>query len=236
LLIFERMGYRRLYEDIIQQIIDNIEEKKLLIGDRLPPERDLAEQLGVSRSTLREAFRVLEQQDIIVTKPGGGRYIVGLPKQYDKQALLEDLEKAAIWDLLETRETLENRIVELACERATEQDLINIREAETFLTDSEKSSILALGDADYAFHLAVAEAAQNVVFTSFIRINLELLARIRAKTLHAPEQVAQLIREHQTIREAIEVRDKEAAKLAQTIHIRNIRKRMREAENISIKG
>jgi len=235
-LIFERMGYRRLYEDIIQQILNHIEEKKLLMGDRLPPERELAEQVGVSRSTLREAFRVLEQQGILVTKPGDGRYIVGLPKQYDKQIFLDDLEKAAIWDLLEARETLESRIVELACERATEQDLINIREAEALLANQGRSGAVPPVDADDVFHLAVAEAAQNVVFTSYIRINLELLARIRAKTLHSPDQVAQLMREHQAIREAIESRDKESAKLAQRIHLRNIKQRIKEAENLLIKG
>jgi len=137
----------------------------LLIGDRLPPERDLAKQLGVSRSTLREAFRVLEQQGIIVTKPGGGRYIVGLPKQYDKQALLEDLEKAAIWDLLETREMLENRIVELACERATEQDLINIREAETFKYEKlAREALLKLG-----FEKGYAITLQNYLMIGDVR-------------------------------------------------------------------
>jgi len=228
--MFERTSYRRLYEDVLQQIIRELENKKLRIGDRLPPERDLTKTIGVSRSTLREAFRVLEQQGIIETKPGDGRYIVGLPNLGNKQNLLESLENAAIWDLLEARETLEIKIVELACERASEQDLLNIREAEMLLSGENKSNIIYPVDADYAFHLAVAEAAQNVVFTSYIRINLELLARIRKKTLNSPERVEQLKREHQAIREAIEARDKEAAKLAQQLHLRNIRRRISEVE------
>jgi GntR family transcriptional repressor for pyruvate dehydrogenase complex len=221
------MEYRRLYEDIIQQVLNNLEGKKLCIGDKLPPERELAETIGVSRSTLREAFRVLEQQGIIETKPGDGRYIIGLPKKRGEQILLNDIEKIEIEDLLEARETLETRIVELACERATPEDLVSICEAEMLLINESKDRNWVPVDADYAFHLAVAEASHNVVFINYIRINLELLARIRERTLNSPKRRDQFINEHRAIREAIEARDREAAKLAQQIHLRNIRRRMK---------
>jgi len=230
-LTFERAGYRRLYQDIIQQIINKLEEKQLCIGDRLPSERELSEVIGVSRSTLREAFRVLEQQGIIVTKPGDGRYIAGLPKESDKLSIFEKFEKAAIWDLLEARETLETRIVELACDRATEEDLINIRDAEHLLDQGADINLSPL-DSDHAFHLAIAEASKNVMFSSFIQINLELLAKIREKTLYSNERIEQMAKEHRAIREAIEARDKESAKLAQQIHLRNIRRRIEEIKKI----
>lgn len=224
---FERTEYRRLYQDIIQQILKMLEENQLCIGDRLPSERELSEIIGVSRSTLREAFRVLEQQKIIETKPGDGRYIIGLPKENDKSSIFENLEKVAIWDLLEARETLETKIVELACERATEEDFMNIREAEGLLDNKTHLNVSPI-DSDHAFHLAIAEASKNVMFSSFIQINLELWAKIREKTLYSPDRTQQMVKEHREIREAIEARDKEGAKLAQQIHLRNIRRRIEE--------
>jgi GntR family transcriptional repressor for pyruvate dehydrogenase complex len=227
-LSFERTEYRRLYQDIIQQILNMLDKNQLRIGDRLPSERELSDVIGVSRSTLREAFRVLEQQGIIETKPGDGRYIVGLPKENEKLSIFEDLEKIEIWDLLEARETLETKIVELACERATEEDLKSIREAEGSINGNRLG--VSPEDSDLAFHLAIAAASKNVMFFSFIQINLELWAKIREKTLYMPDRVQQMVKEHRDIREAIEARDKEAAKLAQQIHLRNIRKRIEETK------
>ncbi|MEL7567931.1 MAG: FadR/GntR family transcriptional regulator [Dehalobacterium sp.] len=229
--MFSRTEYRRLYEDIIQQILKMLEEKQLQIGDRLPSERELSEVIGVSRSTLREAFRVLEQQRIIETKPGDGRYIIGLPKENDNLSIFENIEKVAIWDLLEARETLEAKIVELACERATEEDFINIREALDMLDQGNNLNVSPM-DSDHAFHLAIAEASKNVMFTSFIQINLELWAKIREKTIYSPDRLQQMIKEHKDIRDAIEARDKEGAKLAQQIHLRNIRKRIEEKSKV----
>lgn len=229
--MFERVPNRRMYEDIIQQILTKIDENAIVVGDRLPPEREFAEIVGVSRGTLREAFRVLEQQGIIETKSGRGRFIAKLPKQHDDtEAMLERLEHVAMFDLLEARETLEQRIAELACERATAQDLLNIREVLGLLEADNQTETSSPVDLDHAFHLAIAEAAHNNVFASYIQLSLELLSRIRRKTLSSPERVAEFKSEHTLIVEALEKRDKNMARTAVCKHLANISRRIEEMD------
>src|SRR4051794_2065706 len=119
---FTTVRSERLYEKIIQQLIQLIEEGKLKPGDRLPPERKLAENLGCSRTSLREACRVLESEGIIISKPGGGRFIQRVDQNLTLKYhfnTVDMLEKSAIIYFLEAREALEPKIAELASQRAT---------------------------------------------------------------------------------------------------------------------
>jgi Transcriptional regulators len=72
---FKEITPVRLYESVIDQIMDLVKRSELKPGDKLPPERELAEKLSISRNSLREAFRVLESRGLIKSKAGGGRYI-----------------------------------------------------------------------------------------------------------------------------------------------------------------
>ena len=72
---FKKIIPIRLYENAIEQIMDLVKRSELKPGDKLPPERELAKKLSISRNSLREAFRVLESRGLIKSKPGGGRYI-----------------------------------------------------------------------------------------------------------------------------------------------------------------
>lgn len=220
--MFKKIEYRRLYEDVISQIEANISSEQLMPGDRLPSERELAEKVGVSRGTLREAFRILERQGMITARPGGGRYVKKLPDgRMDRDRILLNLETAAMLDLLEAREVIESRIVELACARATRADLEVIERSMAVIENSDAESGKVL-DRDNDFHLAIAEATHNIVFVGIVELNLDLLFQIRLKTSSMPGRANQIAEEHRAIFKAIKQRDVNKAKETMLNHLKNI--------------
>jgi len=237
-MVFRKVKYKRLYEEIIEQIEEYIIEEKLNPGDSLPTERELASTLNVSRGTLREAFRVLERQGIIETRPGGGRFLRELSENNvnDRSKILSRLEKAAILDLLEARETLEMKIVELATQRALEKDILQIENALRKMEVQDDSGSLHCNpvESDQEFHLAIANATHNVVFSNIIQLNLELLAKIRTKTLKNPHRLEEVYKEHSMIFKAIRDKNLEDAVKAMDLHLKNIRKHiLREYSSFS---
>ncbi|WP_088104449.1 FadR/GntR family transcriptional regulator [Halalkalibacter urbisdiaboli] len=222
---FSAVKSERIYEKIVQQLRNRIDEGKLQPGDRLPAERALAETLGCSRTSLREACRVLESEGLIVSKPGGGRYIqqanqrLQLDYQYNTVGILE---KSAIIYFLEAREVLEPKIAELASQRATED---NIKKMEDVLMKMEEKLKFPdeLVEADSSFHLALAEASQNFVFTSMMQSNLNMIRQVRRNTLHSEQRYRTSLAEHKAILEAVKKGDAAAAVAAVHIHLQHIR-------------
>jgi len=215
----------RLYESVIEQIMELIKNNELKPGDKLSPERELAEKLSISRGSLREAFRVLESRGFIKSKPGGGRYIREIRKNghNDTENIILSLEKSSILELLEAREILEVKIVELAAQRATVEDIKSIEEAlnkmnkEDGLRDDKKT------ESDTEFHLAIASASHNFVFVNIIKLHLDLLRNTREKTQQIPGRREERWREHQTILQAIKEHDGKKAREAMLKHLRNVR-------------
>lgn len=219
---FERVEYRRLYEDVIEQIETMIATGKLCPGDRLPPERELAEQIGISRGTLREAFRILERQGAIETRPGGGRVIRMMPHgSSERDEIVAILQSAATADLLVAREAVETAIVELACSQASEDDLQAIEEILRKQEAEMRAGGIPHGD---LFHGAAADACRNPVLGS---IRLELSLHIPRKSdggaAVAPEWVANRHRQHVAIYEAIRARDPGRARQALLENLREAR-------------
>ncbi|MCM3655447.1 FadR/GntR family transcriptional regulator [Metabacillus litoralis] len=216
----------RLYEKIVVQIRQLIEDGKLQPGDRLPGERTLAQTLGCSRTSLREACRVLESEGLIVSKPGGGRFI----QQVDQNMKLEYrfntvdmIEKTAVIYFLEARETLEPKIAELAAQRATAE---NIEKMEQVLLKMEEKlkHPEEMVEADSSFHLALAEATQNFVFVSMMEANLNMNRQVRKQTLNSKERYSQSLAEHRAILDAVKERDVKKAIETTHIHLLHLRK------------
>jgi len=215
----------RLYESVIEQIMELIKNNELKPGDKLPPERELAERLSISRGSLREAFRVLESRGIIKSKPGGGRYIREIRKNghNNTENIILNLEKSSIFELLEAREIFEVKIVKLAAQRATVEDIKSIEEAlnkmdeEDGLKDDKKT------ESDTEFHLAISGASHNFVFVNIMKLHLDLLRDTREKTQQIPGRQEERWREHQAILQAIKEHDTKKAGEAMLKHLRNIR-------------
>jgi GntR family transcriptional repressor for pyruvate dehydrogenase complex len=174
---------RRLSDDIVTQLEALILEGSLRAGERLPAERVLAEQFGVSRPSLREAIQKLVAKGLLVSRQGGGNYVAeGLGATFS-DPLLHLLENSpeAQRDLLEFRHTLEGSCAFYAAQRATELDLERMGEAFAELqhcyADSAKVTREQEGAADARFHLVIAEASHNAVLLHTIRALFDLLKR-----------------------------------------------------------
>ena len=214
--------HQRLYEQVITYINERIEQNIFQIGEKLPTERSLAEELNVSRGTLRDAFRVLESKNIIRTIPGGGRILIS-PIESNltyEQDILVALKKAEILELLEARELLEIGMCKLVCERVTDEELSELEDI--IRGNHEKGAF----NASTYFHLALATATQNHVLENFIKLNLQLIKEVREQNFHDPTNKDHALEEHLEILEAIKKRDVQASELAVKKHFKRMRERL----------
>jgi GntR family transcriptional repressor for pyruvate dehydrogenase complex len=225
---FSSVRSERLYEIIVRQIVDLIKEGKLKPGDRLPAERQLAITLGCSRTSLREACRVLESEGLIISKPGGGRFIQQIDQNLDlnyEYNTVNMIEKTAILHFLEVREVLEPKIVELACERATADDFEKMEKVLTKMEESLRHPEKRV-EADSSFHLALAEATQNFVFVSMIKSNLNMIRQVRKQTLHSHDRYQKSLEEHRIILEAIKKGEPTEAVTAILDHLTHLKEQI----------
>ncbi|MFJ8235547.1 FadR/GntR family transcriptional regulator [Ureibacillus sp. NPDC094379] len=223
--LFTGVKYERIYEQIIVQIRELIQVGKLLPGDRLPGEREFSTILGCSRTSLREALRVLEAEGVIISKPGGGRYIQEVDQRLVMEYSFDPVElmkTTSIMHFIEVREMIEPHIAEIACERATEEDFMKMEKAllsvEAEQHDFEKKLVR-----DSMFHLALAEATKNFVLVTTLETNLNMLQQIRLKTLLSSERQERSNAEHRAIFDAVKRRNPKEASEAMTIHIKQLR-------------
>jgi GntR family transcriptional repressor for pyruvate dehydrogenase complex len=180
---FDQVRQRRLSDDIVEQLEGMILEGTLKSGERLPAERALAEQFGVSRPSLREAIQKLAAKGLLVSRQGGGNYVVESLGSTFSDPLLHLLENnpEAQRDLLEFRQTLEASCAYYAALRATEVDRERLtaafEELQDCYTRSDEVSRAEEGAADAKFHLAIAEASHNAVLLHTISGLFDLLKR-----------------------------------------------------------
>ena len=180
---FDQVRQRRLSDDIVEQLEGMILEGTLKSGERLPAERALAERFGVSRPSLREAIQKLAAKGLLVSRQGGGNYVVDSLGSTFSDPLLHLLESnpEAQRDLLEIRQTLEASCAYYAALRATEVDRERLTAAFEALQDcyarADEVSRVEEGAADARFHLAIAEASHNAVLLHTIRGLFDLLKR-----------------------------------------------------------
>lgn len=179
----------RLSDQIVQTLHRLIHDQELQPGDRLPSERSLAEQLGVSRPPVREAIRTLAGQGLLITRRGGGTYLQTPPPNCSEtriQALATLLQNDAHYrdDVLEARHTLESGTVWHAALRATQQDKDNIRRALDNMQDQQASGNAVLAaHADARLHLSIAEASHNLVLIQIMRGLFDVLLSSMEKSL-----------------------------------------------------
>ena len=215
----------RLYESVIEQIMNLIKNNKLKPGDKLSPERELAKKLSISRGSLREAFRVLESRGLIKSKPGGGRYIREIRKNghNSTENIISSLEKSSILELLEAREMFEVKIAKIAAQKATPEDIELIERALNKMNDEKGLKNDEKTQFDTGFHLAIANASHNFVFVNIIKLHLDLLKETRGKTWQIPGRREKQYQEHQAILQAIKEHDAKKAGETMLKHLKNVR-------------
>ncbi len=210
----------RIYEEIVRQIKALISEGRLKSGDQLPPERDLAEQFKVSRTSVREALRTLESLGLIEIRPGEGTFV----REVSVESLIEPLaqvilsHREAVTELFEARRLLEPAIAGLAARRATREE---IQEMDRILEDQAKAVAAGLTGLaqDAAFHAAIAGSARNRAITRIVNALMDLLTQSREESLQTPGRPTRSHEDHRRILDAIRRRDEVAAQRAMRDHL-----------------
>jgi DNA-binding FadR family transcriptional regulator len=210
---------RRLYRQIADQISALISHGEYSPGARLPPERDLAKQLGVSRPSVREALIALEVEGLLDVRVGSGIYVTqpGEHRQDDELA-----GASGPFEVIGARRLIEGECAALAAKSASPAQLRAIREAHAHMVRESKRHHNPL-DADRLFHVRVAEASGNsalvlVVQTLWDQRMGPLYRRLELK-LEYPQMAEETVREHQAVVSAIAARDPRAARAAMRKHM-----------------
>lgn len=216
-------GAKSLSERIADTIYDKIMiEKAFSAGDKLPNENELAELLGVSRTTVREAIKILAAQGIVVVRRGKGTFIENdIPPLREYSVTAMERMKVRLSDLYEIRLMFEPQAIRLACERATDEELSSIVEqGATIERLMHKNGDWP--DADQDFHEMIAAASHN----EFI---IQLFPIINS-AVHDAMQVAEntdelkkvVLIDNERILDFLTMRDGEGAFSAMDIHIRHM--------------
>ncbi len=234
-MAFRPISTAKIYMQVIAQIHQGLAAGELVPGQRLPPERELAALLGVSRGSVRQALGALEAMGVVQSRPGDGTFIVPAPRE-QLLAILDELRSEETWDpiaLFEPRRLLEPHITALAAQRASPADLA---ELERIVAQAElKAGRRELSmEEDLAFHLAIARANHNEATWRLMQRVADMMQRrlwelYKRLALREAERWPHYV-EHRRIFEAIRDRDADRARQAMLEHLLASEKRMREVE------
>ncbi|MBK0868068.1 MAG: FadR family transcriptional regulator [Saccharopolyspora sp.] len=210
----------KLYEQVVVRLREHVAASGLDVGDRLPPERELADRLGVSRASVRQAIVVLEVQGLVEVRHGGGTYL--RERVLDSEPVEELVaRRRRLPDVLDAREALETKLAELAAERRTEQDLTEIDAALADMRGQVEAGDLG-GDGDRRFHAAITAAAHSTMLADFMRTIADEIAESRQESLRQPNRPPQSLRQHERIAEAIRAGNARTAVTAMRRHLRTV--------------
>jgi GntR family transcriptional repressor for pyruvate dehydrogenase complex len=213
----------RIHEDVFNQIRQLIEQGRLRARDQLPSERELAETFKVSRTSVREALRALETQGLIVSRTGMGNFVADLPVESligPLARLLID-EKTALADVFEMRKLIEPHIAALAAERATRQDIAQLKR----IVAKQSAAVSGGGtgvEADAELHFSIGHATRNQALQKLVSGLMEMLSRSREESLQTHERRKSSIDAHLRIITAIEKHDKARARGEMLRHIEQV--------------
>ncbi|MCE7008944.1 FadR family transcriptional regulator [Kibdelosporangium philippinense] len=211
--MFEPVSPVRAYERVVEQIEEAVFTGRLRPGSRLPSERDLMTQFGVSRSTVREALRVLQSNGMVQSRAGdprGPEVLPASPKSLQKSmSRLVRAESMSLAELLQFRMLLEGSAYLLAAQLRTDAQLAEMEAALTAMTEATEHADFSA--ADVAFHDAVARATQNtliLVCSNVVRgVVLDLIADHLATASDRQKLMLAYLQHHSEVLQAIRDRD-----------------------------
>jgi GntR family transcriptional repressor for pyruvate dehydrogenase complex len=220
---FTAVRRTRVFEGVAQQIQRLIADGALKPGERLPAERELAARLSVSRSSVRDAIRILELAGLVVPRQGEGTVVADLSPENVTAPIASMLvrKRALIAELIDVRKMIEPALAARAAERATPEDverLEEILERQAAKAQRGESTV----EEDTEFHYQIALAAQNAVVQSILDVLMQLLRETRTRTLQTPGRPRRSLEGHRRILAAIRRRDPKAAERAVRRHLGEI--------------
>lgn len=218
-------GNKMLSQSVADNILSMITiEKRFSVGDKLPNELDLSEELNVSRTTLREAIRILVALDILEIQRGKGTYVK--ENAFKKQQDLEQLSniKVNARDLYEMRLIFEPEAAYYAALRATDSEIKRILEFGKKV-EKEISNHQDRTDDEHSFHKAIAQATHNEFMNKLMPILYQAISKGVYLSLHSDKAIEDTINDHRMIMEFLEQRNAEGAQKCyeNSYHARNER-------------
>lgn len=220
-----------LSQRVAEQIQELIMTGELSEGDRLPSERELGEQLGVSRTVVREAIKLLRAAGLVRVRMGIGSFITLPSRNVLEEPLshFSEPDHKKIQDLIQVRETIEPRIAALAAQNAAPDDVARMEQA---INDMDRS----ISDpneyivADNTFHNALARASQNSLFQLILHSIVDLLQESRRIAVSSPGGADRANYHHRQILAAVKAGDSDAASKAMGEHMRQIQGEIDQAK------
>ena len=219
---FEVIRKGKVYEEVAKQI-ERLILKKLKPGDKLPSERELAEMLQVSRSSIRDAIRGLELVGMVEPRQGAGTIVRELAIESVNNPFADALERRqkSVGELLDFRKMLEPPLAARAAMHASADEISEMEEILQRQEDKLEQGEVTIAE-DAEFHYSVALASGNSVVLKVIDILMELLRETRERSLQVKGRSQKSLAGHRRILAAIKRRDAEAAKAAMRRHIEDV--------------
>ncbi|MDP9455389.1 MAG: FadR family transcriptional regulator [Actinomycetota bacterium] len=210
----------KLRDQVAERIATMVLSDEYAMGDRLPPERKLVEDLGVSRTVVREALNALESRGLVRIEHGRGAVVAGdgSPAVRDTLQLYLRSRPETMLELLEVRRALEVEVAGLAAERATPEDVEGMREANDRMGE-RLDSPEEYAKADTEFHALLARSTKNHIFLLMNEPINDLLLASRKITGSLPENARRAVKGHEVILGSIEARDVPGARRAMVEHL-----------------
>lgn len=216
---------RALPDLIVEQLLDAVTAGELSPGDKLPKEPELAAQLGVGRTSLREAIQRLRAMGVLEVRQGLGTFVSD-PDRGDAArsfAIWSAANEFEVTELFEVRLSLETTAAALAAERAAPEDLAILQEASRAHSDAGSAADLdALVQTDQSFHAALIAAASNSLLSQMYSLLVPSLVEYRSVSLALPGSSHRSASTHQAIVDAIAARDRMRARSAVVTHLWNL--------------
>jgi len=230
---------KRPYQEIGLFLRSQLAAGKYQIGDRLPPEREIAIQLDVNRSIVREAIIMLELEGLVEVRKGAGVFVIALPDDFPKTKTVEHVSQhsGGPFEMLQVRQLLESSIAEFAAVQVTPSDVVKMREA----LEMERRELARSGAEQYLgdenFHLAIAEATHNSLMVELFRQswawreNNPMWQQLH-KRISNQEYRKEWLDDHRQILAAMIKKDALAAKRAMWQHLENVKQRLMELSDV----
>ena len=236
--MFSPSRQTRAFEDVVRQIQEAILKGSLKPGARLPAERQLQDTFQVSRGTLREALRTLEQKGLITIKTGtaGGAIVRAVDTKLVSESLdlLLRYQKISLKELAEFREAVEGVVASKAARKATRQDVRTLRALVRSIRgylDADSFDWSGVVREDNRFHFHLARIAGNRIFESIVQTIYENISPYFERFLsHERGLMERNYQDLCRILEAVEKRDPDAARLLVQRHVRYFNRRMEEGK------
>lgn len=215
--IFQNLGNKQTLSQKIERTIENaIREKKLLVGSKLPTEREMCESFGVSRTALREALRRLSARGLITIQKGSGMYVseIKIEDAINSLNLYYDLKfgNNLLAQFIEVRRLFEPEIARLAAKNRTDKDLVELENNLAEFTNCNPDNTQMEVDLDNKFHLMIAKSTTNPIMQITMEPIYSLLPRMRNyiyANIEGEKDVT--LKAHREVFDAIRDQDEEKA-------------------------